>query len=214
MRGWKPVKVLTLAAVLGIAAMSRPVTVRAVAFTTAGHPAVGSWFGRAVQLCPAGVAVSACAKGQPALALFMTPTLTSDGLFLGNDSLALGKLPFGPHTTAHGQWEATSATEFKVDYVFMLNTYPAGAKATIDGLRFRWAGLAADANTLVGYVNIYFHEKIPVAWTDLGPDEYPAIPPEASGMVTSPRGVVTDPNTCIGDECPLVFRFTVKRVAP
>src|SRR5262249_61545332 len=91
---------------------------------TQGHAAVGSYFGKAIELCATGVAPSACAFGNPALALMMTPTLYSDGMFIGNDSFAIGQAPFGPHTTAHGQWIATSATEFTADYTFMLNAYP------------------------------------------------------------------------------------------
>lgn len=75
------------------------------------HPAVGSWFGKAVQLT-GGVT--------PGLALFMTPTIGADGTFLGNDSLALGAPPFGPHTTAHGSWAQSGRDSIVADYVFML----------------------------------------------------------------------------------------------
>src|SRR5215470_1467300 len=68
-----------------------------------GHGAIGSYYGKAIELCPAGVAPVNCSAAGPALALFMTPTLTADGQFLGDDSFALGTAPFGPHTGAHGQ---------------------------------------------------------------------------------------------------------------
>ena len=48
------------------------------------HPAVGSWFGRAVELCAP--ADETCPKA----ALYMTPTLYVDGNFVGNDSFAIG----------------------------------------------------------------------------------------------------------------------------
>ena len=113
-------------------------------------PAVESWFGKAIQVCPQGMAPSACAGGEPANALFMTPTLTAEGLFIGNDSFTLLSAPFGPHTTAHGSWTPTSSTEFTAEYVFMTITYPPEAR-TISGYRFRWAAEGINANTAVGY---------------------------------------------------------------
>src|SRR5688572_33437706 len=56
-------------------------------------------------------------------ALFLTPSLTGDGIFIANNSLALGSAPFGPHTTAHGRWVPTSATGFVADYTFMLPSW-------------------------------------------------------------------------------------------
>ena len=175
------------------------------------HPAVGSWFGKAVQVCAAGVAPAACNGGQPAVALFMTPTLSSDGIFLGNDSFALLPAPFGPHTTAHGAWVATSATEFTAEYVFMGDVFPPVAN-TVTGYRFRWLAKVISADTAVGYVNLYSLATVPLTWTPLQADEFPAFPVEALGFVTPPAGVVTDPTTCMGTGCPLVFKFTIKRV--
>lgn len=175
------------------------------------HPAVGSWFGRAVQVCPAGVAPSACSGGQPASALFMTPTLTADGIFLGNDSFALLGAPFGPHTTAHGSWVPTSPTDFTAEYVFMSPTFPPVAD-TVSGFRFRWLAQVISADTAVGYVNLYILPAVPVTWTPLQQDEFPSFPGEASGFVSPPAGVVKDPSTCLASGCPLVFKFTIKRV--
>jgi hypothetical protein len=179
----------------------------------ADHPAVGSWFGKAIQVCPQGVAPSACANGQPANALFMTPTLTPDGLFLGNDSFALLPAPFGPHTTAHGTWKPTSSTEFTAEYVFMTVTFPP-VGGTVSGYRFRWAAQVVSADTAVGYVNLYPLPAVPVTWTPLQPNEFPAFPDEALPFVTPPEGVVKDPTSCRPevDGCPLVFKFTIKRV--
>jgi hypothetical protein len=175
------------------------------------HPAVGSWFGKAIQLCQQGVAPSACAGGQPANALFMTPTLTADGLFLGNDSFALLPAPFGPHTTAHGSWAPISATEFSAEYVFMTPTFPPVAN-NVTGYRFRWFAQVINADTAVGYVNLYTLPNVPLTWTPLGPDEFPYFPPEAYPFVTPPTGIVKDPTTCWTTGCPLVFKFTIKRV--
>jgi len=181
---------------------------------TAGHAAVGSWFGPAIQLCPSGVAPSACKGGNPAIALIMTPTLVSDGIFLGNDTLTLGAAPFGPHTVAHGQWIATSATEFVVDYTFMLNEYPPQGDGAITALSFRWAGQVLDKNTLIGYVNAYFSDPIPQTWQPLFENEFPRFPSAASVVVTAPATFIKDPSTCRTEKCPLGFKFLVKRVAP
>jgi hypothetical protein len=179
--------------------------------STADHPAVGSWFGKAIQVCPQGVAPSACASGQPANALFMTPTLTADGLFIGNDSFTLLSAPFGPHTTAHGSWSPTTSTEFTAEYVFMTVTFPPVAR-TISGYRFRWAAQVISADTAVGYVNLYILPAVPVTWTPLLSNEFPVFPDEAARFVTPPEGVVKDPTLCRTDDCPLVFKFTIKRV--
>src|SRR4051794_8454747 len=116
---------------------------------TANHPAVGSYFGRAVQVCAPG---APC----PQIALFMTPTLTGDGLFIGNDSLTLGGAPFGPHTTAHGEWIPTSKTGFVADYTFMLLPTPPTPTPSISALRFRWLANVINRDTIIGFVNIYF----------------------------------------------------------
>ena len=91
---------------------------------------------------------------------------------------------------------------------------PSGAPSTVNALLFRLQGDVIDPNTIVGHVNIYFFAPIPVQWQSLGALEFPTFPAEATGIVTSPSGVVTDPSTCTVPGCPLVFKFTVKRVAP
>lgn len=177
------------------------------------HPAVGSWFGRAIQICPQGVAPSACAFGLQAPALFMTPTLTADGLFLGNDTFSLEGPPFGPHTTAHGSWVATSSTEFNADYLFMVGTFPPVANQFV-AVRFQWRGQVIDADTAVGYVNAWFMPEIPLKWTPLAANEFPSYPPEALAALKPPTAFIKDPNTCPDKDsnCPLVFKFTIKRV--
>lgn len=181
--------------------------------STANHPAVGSWFGEAMQLCVTGAVASACAGGNPAITLYMTPTLNADGGFLGNDSLAVGTAPFGPHTTAHGTWVATSATEFTADYVFMQNTFPP-VPDTVQGIRFRWAGQVVSSDTINGFVNLYFAPPLPVTWKRLLDGEFPVLPAQSNILVTSPTGFVRDPNLCRTLGCPLVFKFTIKRVRP
>ena len=142
----------------------------------------------------------------------MTPTLAADGTFLGNDSLSLGAPPFGPHTTAHGQWIATSATEFTADYTFMLNQFPARGDGAVQG--FRWAGQVIDRNTAVDYVNLYFSGPIQPSWSALLDNEFPVFPREANVAVTAPTTFVRDPSLCRQAGCPPVFKFTIKRVAP
>lgn len=213
MRVVQPFGILALV-VVGIqvgAAQSKPTVTAPIDF--ASHPAVGSWFGKADQVCIAGAVPSACANGQPAVTLYMTPTIYADGNFIGNDSLTLGTAPFGPHTTAHGAWVPTSATEFTADYVFMLPSFPP-VPDTVGGVRFRWAAQVISSDTAVGYVNVYFQPPLPLTWTQLVGNEFPAFPPEANGLVTSPQGMVKDPSLCRQAGCPLVFKFTIKRVAP
>jgi hypothetical protein len=181
---------------------------------TATHKAVGSYFGKAIEVCAKGVAPAACTKGQPAVALFMTPTLTPDGTFLGNDSFALGGPPFGPHTTAHGHWIALNATDFEADYVFMLNAFPPQGDGAIQVLRFRWQGTVVDADTLVGYVNMYFSKSVVPDWVSLLPNEFPTIPAVVQPILVPPPTFIKDPTLCLTSDCPLVFKFTVKRVAP
>jgi len=175
------------------------------------HPAMGSYYGKAIQVCPAGVAPSACANGQPATALLMTPTLTGDGLFVADDSFTLLPPPFGPHATAHGTWNPTSSTDFTAEYVFLTRTFPP-LEGTISGVRARWVAKVLDANTLVGWVNAYFLGPVPVTWTPLADDEFPAFPTQGLPFVTSPVGFIKDPAQCLGAGCPQVFKFTLKRI--
>lgn len=200
------IALLVAASITTLAAQSRP--------NFADHPLVGSWFGKAVQLCPAGVAPAACAGGNPAVVLFMTPTVAADGTFLGNDSLDLLSPPLGPHTTAHGGWIPTSRNGFRADYVLMLGTFPKQVQPTISAVRFRWAGEVISADTAVGFVNAYFQPPLPLTWSRLSPGEFPGLPREADALVTSPPQFYTDPGDCRGPACPLVFKFTIKRVRP
>lgn len=177
------------------------------------HPVIGSWFGRAIQICPQGVAASACAFGLQAPTLFMTPTLNADGNFLGNDTFAISGPPFGPHTTAHGSWIGTSSTEFAADYVFMVPVWPPKDNAFVP-VRFQWRGQVIDAETAVGYVNAWFLDDVPLQWVALGDSEFPAIPSGATAALKPPTGFFKDPTQCPDKDshCPLVFKFTIKRV--
>ena len=203
------------ASLVCIAAVGVALVVQRPARTAAdfsGHGAVGSYFGEAVELCPAGVAPAACSPAGPALALYMTPTLTADGQFLGDDSFALGQPPLGPHTGAHGQWFPTSATEFTADYTFMLNTFPPDKNNPISAVRFQWAGIVTDKNTLQGWVNLYFKPAMATTWVELLGSQFPTLSPAAASVPPSPTTFVKDPTLCMTPGCPLVFKFTVKRV--
>jgi hypothetical protein len=182
--------------------------------STADHPAVGSYYGEAVQVCPSGVSPSACAGGRPASALLMTPTLLSDGLFVADDSLDLLGAPFGPHTTAHGSWIPTSPTEFTAEYVFMTNPYPPVASGVAaSGVRARWQAKVIDPDTLVGWVNAYFLDPVPVKWTRLVlENDFPTLPPEAAPFYAAAGDFIKDPSLCRTEECPQVFKFTLKRI--
>jgi hypothetical protein len=180
--------------------------------STATHRAVGSWFGRAVQLCDNGVGPSVCVgTGRPADVLFMTPTLMPDGLFIADDTLIFRV----DHTTAHGRWKALSESEFLADYVFILPTVPGTPPGSLAGLRARWQGQVLDDDTLVGHVNAFFTAGIPNIWQRLADDEFPAIPDQALPLVTAPSGFTLTPQRCANPGtpgCPLVFKFTLKRI--
>jgi hypothetical protein len=206
----------TARASLGVSALAVVLAVGSGApstnLSTADHPAVGSWFGKAIQVCPKGVAPSACANGQPALALHMMPTLTADGLFFGDDSSSIVEPPYGPHTTAYGTWVPTSPTEFTTEYFFMTRTFPPLAAATSSGVRARWSAQVISADTAVGWVNAYFLDPTPVTWTPLLENEFPAFPSGALPFVAPPADFIKEPNQCLTDGCPLVFKFTLKRI--
>ena len=180
--------------------------------TNGVHPVVGSWFGKAIELCPQGVSTSACAFGLPAASLYMTPTLAADGTFLGNDTFSLQGPPFGPHTTAHGSWVGTGTTTFNADYVFMVWSFPP-VSDEFSAVRFQWRGQVVDADTAVGFVNAWFIKGVPLGWTRLGANEYPSLAPEAISALKPPTAFIFDPTTCPRDPCPLVFKFTIKRVS-
>jgi hypothetical protein len=139
----------------------------------------------------------------------MTPTLGADGSFLGNDTLSFDS----PHLTAHGTWTPTSVTGFEADYAFAASRIPGFPEHTVSALRFRWKGEVLDDRTLVGYVNAYVTLAIPIWWERLEADEFPGFPSEALPIVSTPSGFVIDPATCRTAGCPLVFKFTVKRVS-
>ena len=179
------------------------------AAATTNHAAVGSWFGKAVQVCTDPGAPD-CFK----VTLFMTPSLFADGTFLGYDSLDLAGPPFGPHGTAHGKWVPVNRTEIVADYVLIQSPFPAPASPAVGANRFRWNAAVVDDDTMVGYVNVYPFPPIPLDWENLTRvDQFPAFPKEALGIVTAPQGFVKDPKQCQVPGCPLVFRFRIKRIA-
>lgn len=94
-----------------------------------------------------------------------------------------------------------------------MKTFPP-VPGAITGLRFRWAAQVISSDTIVGLVNIYFSGPILQTWTRLLDNEFPAFPSVANVLVTPPSGVVRDPNQCKSPGCPLVFKFTIKRVTP
>jgi hypothetical protein len=170
------------------------------------HPAIGSWFGKAVQVC---ASAATCFN----VTLFMSPTLTQDYNFVAGDTLELGGPPFGPHTSAHGRWIPTSSSSIIADYVFML---PGSAASNISVVRFRWQATATDYNTMQGWVNATFGPYVPVAYESLTASQFPTIPNEASFALTPPINFYTDATACPSGPpaCPLIFKFTIKRVQP
>ncbi len=203
------VATLVVAAFVSTAAAQTPTQI-----PTATFGAVGSWFGKAMQVCPTGVTPAACVNGQPAQALLMTLVLTADGRFVADDSTTLLSAPSGPHSTAVGSWSPTSATEFTADYIFMANAYPPPTSGvSVQGLRASWQATVVDADTIVGWVNAYFLSPVPVNWSVLPLDgDFPELPVESLGFVTSPGAFVKNPSLCRTDGCPQVFKFRIKRV--
>ena len=174
---------------------------------TSQHPAIGSWYGKAVQLCPE--PLNACPKA----ALTMTPTISLDGSFVGNDTFSLAGAPFGPHTTAHGVWSATSPTKIKADYIFMNVPFPEGTFPSTGAARFCWLAEVVDDNTMVGYVNFWPQAPVPTVWESLGPQDYPTLPKELVDAVAPPKTFITDPKVCtFSATCPLIFKFKILRV--
>ncbi len=174
------------------------------------HPALGAWFGKAVESCVGDPATNCAGLGLPALSLFMTPSFYADGNLIVNDSLAIGGAPFGPHTTAHGQWIPTGQNELVADMVFML---PAPVTGSVSAIHIRYSAAVIPPNTMVGYVNIYVSfPPLPLSLEVLGPDDFPTLPSTATDLVISPNNVYTDQNQCTVMGCPLVFKFKVLRV--
>jgi len=159
--------------------------------------------------------VDCAGLGFPAVTIFMTPSFYADGNFLGNDSLALGTAPFGPHTTAHGEWVPTSRNQFVADIVFLLNPFPPPALPSTGAVHIKYAATVINPLTMVGYVNIYFFPPLELSWEQLSADQFPTLPGLVYGIAAPPPKVFTDQAQCpnVG-LCPLVFKFKVTRVAP
>ncbi len=122
------------------------------ASATSSHPIVGAWIGSGAQVCPSGVAPSACWNGTPANALMVMPTFTSDGHFFADDTLTLAGPPFGPHTAEHGHWTATSGSDFTAIDVFMAGPFPPSPGHTAIFLA-RWTGTVNADGTVTGWFN-------------------------------------------------------------
>jgi len=216
MTGTKRVATPALAAmVLGIATLVPTTAARAADYSAFGG--VGSWYGKAVQLCAPGSAPSACAGGFPAITMFVTSTLTADGRFVGDDSLQFGGPLLAPHTTANGQWFPLSSNQFIADYVFMAAPYPP-VPNSVATFKARWLGTVVDESTILGFINIHISPTpVPLQWERLGPDQFPSFPPEAGRIVAPAGAFIFDAFFCglaTGTDCPLVFKVTLRRVGP
>ncbi len=183
------------------------------ALATSSHPIVGAWIGSGAQVCPSGVAPSACWNGTAAGALMVMPTFTSDGHFFADDTLTLAGPPFGPHSAEHGNWTATSGTDFTAVDVFIANPFPPSQGHTALFLA-RWTGTVNNDGTVTGWFDGYPQPPVPVSWTQLVGNEFPAFPAEAGGVVDGgpASSFVKDPTLCVTPNCPIVFKFTLKRL--
>ena len=176
----------------------------------ANHPAVGAWFGKAEETCTGDPATNCAGLELPAITLFMTPSFYADGNFLGNDSLAVGGAPFGPHTTAHGEWVPTGRNKIAADIVFML---PAPIAASVSAVHIKYAATVTSPGTMVGYVNIYIaFPPLPLTWQSTAQGEFPNLPSTVTDLVTPPDTVYTHQSQCTAPACPLVFKFKLLRV--
>jgi hypothetical protein len=145
----------------------------------------------------------------------MTPTISQDGTFLGNDNFAIGGPPFGPHTTAHGVWSATGPNSITADYLFMSTASVTATFPSTGATRFRWQAEVIDADTMVGYVNVYSGDPVPLVWESLAPDQYPTIPKEGKSVCAKPPQFYREPSKCTiypASSCPLIFKFKILRV--
>ncbi len=182
------------------------------------HPALGSWFGRAVPIGPCTPGTAGCPLPPE---LFMVLNISDDGNFIGNDSLAFGAL----HTTAHGQWLPVTRSQITANYVVLAGSSAfANPKPQADGtlavttpflgaFRMRWLANSVDTNNMEGFVNVWFFPfndpakgianinpttwvPIPDPLTDLGP------------FITDQNLSVCNPaQGCLG-----VFKFKIRRV--
>jgi hypothetical protein len=93
---------------------------------------------------------------------------------------------------------------------------PGTAATNLTVLRFRWQATVTDFDTMQGWVNIIFGPSVPVTWQSLTASQFPTFPDEATFAVTPPINFYTDPTACTAGPpaCPLIFKFTVKRVQP
>jgi hypothetical protein len=174
-------------------------------------PLVGTWFGKAVQVC--GEPISACSKG----AIMMTPTVHADGMFTANDTLEFVPVPFGTHATAHGAWESTGPKSMIADYMFLNPTVAATIFPSSTATRLRWSSeVTDDGNTMVGYVNAYSKPVVPTVWESLDKDQFPTVPKEGIDIAVIPdKTVYKHPSECTlypPSSCPLVFKFRILRV--
>ena len=118
------------------------------------HPALGSWFGRAVPIGPCTPGTAGC---QLPPELFMVLNIADDGNFIGNDSLTFGAL----HTTAHGRWAPTSRTQITANYVVLAGgpSSASGSAVTtpfFGAYRMRWLANSVDSDDMTGFVNVWF----------------------------------------------------------
>jgi len=160
--------------------------------------AVGSWFGRAVPVDPF------CLPGAPGCPvppeIVMLPTFFADGTFIGIDSNVFLE---GDHTTAHGQWEATSFNTLGAQFLFLQeggNGVFAGAfRLTLDGEMIT-------PDLMTGYIVGYFFP-----FTD--PAGAVVVDPETGFPVPDPLGPL--PDECLPQlGCLGRFDFVLRRIPP
>ncbi len=181
---------------------------------TKWHPALGSWFGRAVPIGPCTPGSAGCLLPPD---LFMVLNIADDGSFIGNDSLTFGAL----HTTAHGQWIPLSRTQISANYVVLAGSSSfAASKASADGtlpvttpflgaFRMRWLADSIDLTHMEGFVNVYFF-PFNVAGSV---DQTTWVPTPDPLMNLGP--FITDKNLSQCDPtkgCLGVFKFKIRRV--
>jgi hypothetical protein len=160
--------------------------------------ATGSWFGRAVPVDPF------CPPGAPGCPvpreIVMLPTFFADGTFIGIDSNVFLE---GDHTTAHGQWEATSVDTLGAQFLFLQE----GANGVFAGaFRLTLDGEMVTPNLMTGFIVGYFFP-----FTD--PTGAVVIDPETGFPVPDPLGPL--PEECLpGLGCLGRFDFVLRRIPP
>jgi len=161
--------------------------------------AVGSWFGRAVPV-PGKTLCEPGNLGCPVPAeIVMVFTIHADGTFIGIDSNIFAG---GNHSTAHGEWVATSNKSIKAAFT-LLQSAPIGT--FIGGFKNLFEATVTEPDRMEGSINAFLYQYTDASGKTINDaDGFPTPSPlEAPEACQPAKGC-----TPLGQ-----FSFKVKRVA-